>query len=56
MKRLNDDSFIFLLIYMDDMLIVAKSVRKVNKLKTLLSKKFDMKDLDVAKRILGIEI
>lgn len=36
-KSLNDDSFIFLLIYVDDMLISAKSMSKVNKLKTLLS-------------------
>ena len=30
---------------MDDMLIAAKSMVKVNKLKSLLSKEFDMKDL-----------
>jgi hypothetical protein len=41
---------------MDDMLIVAKSISEVNKLKILLSREFDMKDLDVAKNILGMEI
>ncbi|KAL6314158.1 hypothetical protein AAG906_011900 [Vitis piasezkii] len=56
-KNLDEDSsFIFLLLYGDDMLIVAKSMVKVNKLKSLLSKEFDMKDLGTTKKILGIEI
>ena len=46
----------FLLLYVDDMLIAAKSMIEVNKLKSLLSKAFDMKDLGVAKKILGMEI
>nr|CAN77253.1 hypothetical protein VITISV_020397 [Vitis vinifera] len=37
------------------MLIAAKSMIEVNKLKSLLSKEFDMKDLGVAKKILGME-
>jgi hypothetical protein len=52
-KSLDDGSFIFLLLYMDDMLIAAKSTVEVNKLKVLLSKEFDMKDLGAAKKILG---
>ena len=55
-KSLDDDSFIFLLLYVDDMLIVVKSMSEVNKLKSLLSKEFDMKDLGAAKKILGMEI
>ena len=55
-KSLDDDSFIFLLLYVDDMLIAAKSTIEVNKLKSLLSKEFDMKDLGAAKKILGMEI
>ena len=55
-KSLDNDSFIFLLLYVDDMLIIAKSIVEVNKLKVLLSRKFDMKDLGVAKKILGMEI
>ena len=38
------------------MLIVAKSMTEVNRLKVLLSKEFDMKDLGAAKKILGMEI
>ena len=46
----------FLLLYVDDMLIVAKSMIEVNKLKILLRKEFDMKNLGAAKKILGMEI
>jgi hypothetical protein len=55
-RSLDDGSFIFLLLYVDDMLIAAKSIVEVNKLKVLLSREFDMKDLGVAKKILGMEI
>jgi hypothetical protein len=40
----------------DDMLIATKSIVEVNKLKVLLRREFDMKDLSVAKKILGMEI
>lgn len=56
MKSLDDCSFIFLLLYMDDMLIAARSMIEVNNLRALLSKEFDMKDLGTAKKILGMEI
>jgi hypothetical protein len=55
-KSIDDGSFIFLLLYMDDMLIAAKSIMEVNKLKVLLSRELDMKDLGAAKKILGMEI
>ena len=51
MKSLDDGSSILLLLYVDDMLIVVKSMSEVNKLKILLSKEFDMKDLGAAKKI-----
>ena len=38
------------------MLIATKSMFKVNKLKSLLSKEFDMKDLGATKKILGMKI
>ena len=44
------------LVYVDDILIFAKSMRKVKKLKILLSREFEMEDLDVVKKILGMEI
>jgi hypothetical protein len=55
-RSLDDGSSIFLLLYVDDMLITAKSIVKVNKLKVLLSREFDMKDMGTAKKILGMEI
>ncbi|KAE8699066.1 hypothetical protein F3Y22_tig00110597pilonHSYRG01396 [Hibiscus syriacus] len=55
-KSLDDDPFIFLLLYVDDMLIAAKNMVDVIDLKTLLSQEFDMKDLGAAKKILGMEI
>ena len=55
-RSLDDGSFIFLLLYVDKMLIATKSIMEVNKLKVLLSREFDMKDLGLAKKILGIEI
>jgi hypothetical protein len=41
---------------MDDLLIAAKSISDVNKLTTLLSREFDMKDLGDAKKILEMKI
>ena len=38
------------------MLIVGQDVDMIQKLKRELSKTFDMKDLSIAKRILGMEI
>ena len=55
-RRLDDSSFIFLLLYVDDMLIAVKSIVEVNKLKVLLSREFDMKDLGAANKIIGMEI
>jgi hypothetical protein len=55
-RNIDDGSFIFLLLYVDDILIVAKSIVEVNKLKVLLSREFDMKDLGATKKILGMEI
>lgn len=50
------DSFIYLLLYVDDMLIAFKDKSLIVKLKSQLSNEFEMKDLGAAKRILGMEI
>ena len=55
-KCLDNGLSIFLLFYVDDMLIATKSISEVNKLKILLSREFDMKDFGAAKKILGMEI
>nr|GEX02506.1 retrovirus-related Pol polyprotein from transposon TNT 1-94 [Tanacetum cinerariifolium] len=48
--------YIYLLLYVDDMLIACKSKAEIGSTKTLLKKEFDMKELGEAKKILGIEI
>jgi hypothetical protein len=55
-RILEDGSYIFLLLYVDDMLIATKSMCEVNRLKSLFHKEFEMKDLGAAKKILGMEI
>ena len=55
-RVLADSSYIFLALYVDDMLVVAKSKQEIVKLKSLLSSEFDMKDVGDTKKILGIEI
>nr|GEY95986.1 hypothetical protein [Tanacetum cinerariifolium] len=49
-------SLIYLLLYVDDMLAVAKDIEEVNMLKILLNTKFDMNNLRAAQKILGMEI
>ena len=54
--KIVDGSHIYLMLYVDDMLIAAKSRKEITIVKKLLSSEFDMKDLGVAKKILGMEI
>ncbi|GKB23082.1 transposable element [Tanacetum coccineum] len=49
-------SLIYLLLYVDDMLVAAKDMEEVKKLKIILNTEFDMKDLGAARKILGMEI
>ncbi|KAG8485684.1 hypothetical protein CXB51_019017 [Gossypium anomalum] len=55
-KKNSDGSFVYLLLYVDDMLIAAKDKREIRKVKAQLSEEFEMKDLVLAKKILGMEI
>ena len=50
------DTYVFLLFYVDDMLIAGSSMMEINNLKTRLSAAFEMKDLGLAKQILGTKI
>ena len=47
---------VFLLLYVDDMLLIGNSVKMVKSVKNLLARKFDMKDLGLANFILGMHI
>ena len=55
-KKSDDGSFVYLLLYVDDMLIVAKNKEEIRKVKVQLSKEFEMKELGATKKILGMEI
>ena len=55
-QKLHDGSFIYLLLYVDDMLISSKKQVEIDKLKIQLNQEFEMKDLGEAKKILRMEI
>ena len=46
----------YLLLYVDDMLVVGPSISEINKVKEHLKADFEMKDLGEARRILGMDI
>jgi hypothetical protein len=48
--------FIYVLLYVDDMLLVGNNTNVIKEVKSQLSSKFDMKDLGDANFILGMEI
>ncbi|KAG8499930.1 hypothetical protein CXB51_006489 [Gossypium anomalum] len=55
-KKNSDGSFVYLLLYVDNMLIAAKDKVEIRKVKAQLSEEFEIKDLGPAKKILGMEI
>lgn len=44
-KEISEDNLVYLLLYVDDMLLAAKEMRDVKKLKEQLESEFEMKDL-----------
>jgi hypothetical protein len=54
--KLRNRKFIFLILYVDDILFASSDVSLLLKTKRFLSSNFDMKDLDGASFVLGIEI
>ncbi|KAH9647652.1 hypothetical protein KPL70_025267 [Citrus sinensis] len=55
-KVISTNLYIYLLLYVDDMLVACKSREEIEALKNLLNSEFEMKDLGSAKKILGMEI
>ena len=55
-KRFNDESLMYLLLNVDDMLITTKSKEQIRTVKAQLNNEFEIKDLGAAKKILGMEI
>jgi hypothetical protein len=55
-KRIENGSYIILLLYVDGMLVAGSNMQDINVLKKKLSNSFSMKDLGVEKKILGMRI
>ena len=55
-KRIYNGRYIILLLYVDDMLVAGSNMLDINVIKIKLAKSFEMKDLGVAKQILGMRI
>ncbi|EOY21344.1 Cysteine-rich RLK (RECEPTOR-like protein kinase) 8, putative [Theobroma cacao] len=54
--KISDSKFIFLMLYVDDILLSSNDVGLLHETKKLLSKNFNMKDLGDASFVLGIKI
>lgn len=55
-RELLDGSLVYLLIYVDNILIATKNMFEINNLKAQLSGEFEMKDLVAEKNILVMKI
>ncbi len=53
-KRSGHKCALYLLLYVDDMLLISDSAEEIKSLKHKLSSEFDMKDIGKARRILGM--
>ena len=48
--------FVILSLYVDDILLTRNDIEMLNKMKSELSGKFEMKDMDEASYVLGVQI
>ena len=55
-KRRNKNVVVFLILYVDDILLIGNDVGTLSSVKVWLSTQFDMKDLGEASHILGIKL
>ena len=55
-KKVSGSAVVFLVLYVDDILIIGNDIPTLQSVKTWLGKCFAMKDLGEASRILGIQI
>ena len=55
-KEVTKDTYIYLLLYVDDMFVASRDATEISKVKKLLNSRFEMKDLGPARQILGKDI
>ena len=55
-KKISESTITFLVLYVDDILLIGNDVGRLSSVKTWLSKNFSMKDLSEATYVLGIRI
>ena len=55
-KRFENNDFIILLLYMDDIFVAGPNKDRVQELKTRLAREFEIKDLRPTNKILGMQI
>ncbi|GER47805.1 gag-pol polyprotein [Striga asiatica] len=55
-KKISGSVVVFLVLYVDDILLIGNSKKELSDVKVWLSKQFDMKDLGEAGHILGIRL
>lgn len=54
--KIDGDYFLFIALYVDDIIFIGREKGMISKLKSQLVAKFEMKDIGAAKHILGMEI
>src|SRR5215813_4706451 len=55
-KHVIDEKVVFLVIYVDDILLIGNNIKILSDMKTWLANQFQMKDLGEASYVLGIQI
>ena len=55
-KRCSGNVVVFLILYVDDILLIGNDIGTLSSVKVWLSGQFDMKDLGEASHILGIKL
>ena len=55
-KLINEQTVVFLVLYVDDILLIGNNVVKLSEIKNWLAEQFQMKDLGNASYVLGIQI
>ncbi|CAM8890424.1 unnamed protein product [Rhodiola kirilowii] len=56
LKRVKNNAPLFVMMYVDDLLLISSSMTDIKLTKPSLQKHFDMKDLGIAQKILGLKI